>query len=309
MITARDGVRVLYHILNPANVGDKKKKVMVFCSGLGVHGFHAFTPIIHYYGNRFIYITWDYRGLFGSSMPSNPRHLAIPEHSKDLYEVLQSLSIDKVDVIVGHSMGVQVALEVALLYPDVPRSLVLINGTHGKSLHTGGQPIFRVPFVGDLIYAGMTFWVQRPHVIEKNIKQVRAIAMSIARIYGYFFGNKYLKEILGSGYMEDFVRSYLYEAKADEIQAFFKTFLELDAHSVYHLLSYIEQPTLVISGLLDFMIPAYCGSEIAAQLPRGKFVLDFWSAHLTLLENPRLVVESTAHFLDEHKVLRKEKRK
>ncbi|KNC75622.1 hypothetical protein SARC_11856 [Sphaeroforma arctica JP610] len=307
-ISIRDGVTILYHVLAPNDPKLRNKKVMLFCSGLGVHGFHAFTPLIHFYGPEWTYIAWDYRGLFGSSVPENPRHLAIHEHSKDAKEILQHMGIGKVDVCVAHSMGVQVALEFALLYPEVPRSLVMINGTHGKAFHTGGQPFFRLPLMGDIVYHLMTFWVQRPHYIEMYIKQIRYIALSLARIYGYLFGNKYLKEIMGSHYMEDFVQCYLYDANAGTIQAFFRTFLELDAHSVYHLLSEVKQPTLVISGLLDVMIPAYCGSEMAAQIPTSKFVLDWWSAHLTLLENPWLVVASTAKFLDQHNIAHETRR-
>jgi hypothetical protein len=38
---------------------------------------------------------------------------------------------------------------------------------------------------------------------------------------------------------------------------YLRLFQELNAHSVYHLLRHIEQPTLVVSGLLDVLTPAY----------------------------------------------------
>ena len=54
-------------------------------------------------------------------------------------------------VVVGHSMGVQVALELCLLRPEQVGSLVLLNGTSGHALRTGLQPIVALPWVGDLL--------------------------------------------------------------------------------------------------------------------------------------------------------------
>jgi pimeloyl-ACP methyl ester carboxylesterase len=41
--------------------------------------------------------------------------------------------------MVGHSMGTAVAMELCLLAPAAVRSLVLLNGLHGKVFHTAFQ--------------------------------------------------------------------------------------------------------------------------------------------------------------------------
>jgi len=53
--------------------------------------------------------------------------------------------------VLGHSMGVQVALEFCLLYPDCCNSLALFNGTSGHALHSGLQPTLQVPYLGDVL--------------------------------------------------------------------------------------------------------------------------------------------------------------
>jgi len=60
-------------------------------------------------------------GFFGSSLEKssarghrNLRYLSIGDHAHDAMEVLQSYGYDHADVVVGHSMGVAVALEFSL---------------------------------------------------------------------------------------------------------------------------------------------------------------------------------------------------
>ena len=50
-------------------------------------------------------MTWDYRGLFGTTVPQYPRQLSISEHAKDAMEVLSAAGFDKADVMIGHRHG------------------------------------------------------------------------------------------------------------------------------------------------------------------------------------------------------------
>ena len=106
-------------------------------------------PILRQYGDEYCYVTWDYRGLFSSALPNQPRLLSVPAHARDGMEVLRAAGFDHADVVVGHSMGVPVALEMALLFPEAVGSLVLMNGFHGQCFQTAFQPLVRIPFMGD----------------------------------------------------------------------------------------------------------------------------------------------------------------
>lgn len=112
---------------------------MVFANGLGVRSsFTPIVPLIHRYENEgWTFITWDYRGLFENSQPKRLRRLAIPEHAEDLAEILRAEGIEQVDLLCGFSMGVQVSLETAALYPELIERLVLLNGTHGQVFNSG----------------------------------------------------------------------------------------------------------------------------------------------------------------------------
>ncbi len=81
-----------------------------------------------------------------------------------------------------------------------------------------------------------------------------------SRIYSFFFGSPLMRSILGPDYLADFMESYLgdmCQTSAQHTLNYLRLFQELNAHSVYHLLPHIEQPTLVVSGLLDVLTPAY----------------------------------------------------
>ena len=98
-------------------------------------------------------MTWDYRGFFGSDAPNRLRRCSIRDHAEDAVEVLALACGPNAvaEAVVGHSMGVQVALEFCLLRPELVGSLVLLNGTSGHALRTGLQPIVALPWVGELL--------------------------------------------------------------------------------------------------------------------------------------------------------------
>lgn len=80
---------------------------------------------------------------------------------------------------------------------------------------------------------------------------------------------------------------------------YLRTFIELHAHSIFHALRSIEQPTLIISGFLDYLTPAYNSFEMASKMPNAQHVCHFCATHFALIEFPDEVVEDMAAFLEE----------
>src|SRR6478735_12238426 len=107
---------------------------IVMANGLG-GPLSAYKHQIQHLRSRFRIISWDYRGLYGSSLPSGAHpDLSIEAHVRDLLSVLEALGEKRV-AVVGWSMGVQVALDLYATHPDLVSHLVLINGTFGRPLH------------------------------------------------------------------------------------------------------------------------------------------------------------------------------
>ena len=69
--------------------------------------------------------------------------------------------------------------------------------------------------------------------------------------------------------------------------AYLRMFQELDAHSVYHHLREIPHPTLLISGSLDPLTPAYQSREMLRKMPNARQVRFPLGTHFVLLEYPQ----------------------
>lgn len=80
-------------------------------------------------------VHWHYRGHGRSPLPPPGLAPSIPQFAEDLAAVLEAARV-KSAVVVGHSMGVQLALEFHRLHPDRVRALVLVSGSPGHPLDT-----------------------------------------------------------------------------------------------------------------------------------------------------------------------------
>jgi pimeloyl-ACP methyl ester carboxylesterase len=80
-------------------------------------------------------VWFDYRGHHNSQVPTDLSTITIERFADDLKRLFDHLRIDRA-TLVGHSMGVSVALEFAHRNPDRVKSLVLSNGAAQRPLET-----------------------------------------------------------------------------------------------------------------------------------------------------------------------------
>jgi len=76
-------------------------------------------------------VTMDHRGHGSSDAPSSSDAYSISTFARDVYSLLGYLGIKRC-CLVGHSMGGFTALQLALDYPDVISSLVLVDTSSGE---------------------------------------------------------------------------------------------------------------------------------------------------------------------------------
>ena len=248
-LTTRDGVAIRCYIARPSSAAsvDKPHRVVLLCQPLGqcvqTCGLDPFTPVILGLGaETCTYITWDYRGFFGSDAPNRLRRCSIRDHAEDAVEVLALACGPNAvaEAVVGHSMGVQVALEFCLLRPELVGSLVLLNGTSGHALRTGLQPIVALPWVGELLSTLISRVLahEQETWLEALWLSFQPINAVVFPLYARLFGSPVLRRLLGRDYIFTFWNSYLGGICSNRrtMRAFFRGFQELDAHSVDHLL-------------------------------------------------------------------------
>lgn len=195
-----------------------------------------------------------------------------------------------------------------LIYPERIDSLVLLNGAHGKVFSTAFQPLFRIPLVSDVAYTLVEALLEKPHYVTNARRIMAPILAVFLPIWCRLFGSTLLKGLFGADYLNRFADEYLGGVcKTDKtLRNFLRLFQELDSHSARHLLTTIEHPTLIITGLWDVLTPAYHGSEMCRRMKNARHVNDIWSSHATLMEHPELVIhELDAFFRSRRRLCRR----
>ncbi|ONI83307.1 alpha/beta hydrolase [Saccharothrix sp. ALI-22-I] len=76
--------------------------------------------------------SWYHRGTMESDRPADPRRIELDDHVADALAVLDDGEVERC-VVMGWSMGVTVAAELALRYPDRVSGLMLVAGAPGDT--------------------------------------------------------------------------------------------------------------------------------------------------------------------------------
>ena len=271
---------------------DAAAPVILLANGLGGR-IYAWEHLLRRFEASHRILTWDYRGLFGSTRPSRPRGLAIGEHARDAVALLDHEQVERA-TLVGWSMGVQVSLETALAFPDRVRALGLLNGTYGQVFQTGMQPVCRVPGIPGILH-GIVERLTRGSAVGTALAQAAARSELHLRLASVFLRLWKNDRRLGELY-----RQYVDDVFGDSFVDYLRLFQELDAHSVYHHLPDVPQPTLVISGGMDWLTPAKDSFKIARRIPRAEHLHFPLGSHFAVIEYPEKVLSRLEQFLLVH---------
>jgi pimeloyl-ACP methyl ester carboxylesterase len=280
--TARDGTSIYYEVVGR---GDR---TILLANGLGGR-LYAWSHLIEDLWRDFRIITWDYRGLFESESPAR-RRLSVVHHADDAEAILEAERATRA-VLCGWSMGVQVSLELAGSSPATTAGLVLINGTYGHALSTSFQPFVSVPFLPKRVHSLLEWLQARPELTHELARLVRLAELPTAAAFGLTAGPKVLRH-------RRLIRQYFDDVLGPSFGNYLRLFQELDAHSAYHLLPMIKAPTLIVSGMLDPLTPAFQSREMARRMPNARYLPLKRAGHFVLMERPEVIVPAVRRFLD-----------
>jgi pimeloyl-ACP methyl ester carboxylesterase len=103
---------------------------VLLCNGLGAP--EAAWPGLVARSSGYRVLSWSYRGLTGSARPADPARVRVEDHADDARAVLDAFDVPAATVI-GWSLGVNVAFELALEQSSRVRSLLAVAGVPGGS--------------------------------------------------------------------------------------------------------------------------------------------------------------------------------
>lgn len=219
-------------------------------------------------------ILFNGRGIASSS--GTPRN-RIEDMADDIALVIRALELKQVDLL-GFSIGGFQVQEVALRHPELARKLLLLGtGVRGGNpkMHAdvpkiAGNP---VPTVDDFLFlffgrseaarqAGLAFW-QRRH---QRADQDPPSSLAVAQAQG--------------------------EAHAAYLQP-------LSGDNPYAFLQAIQQPTLVLNGVEDIMIPSINSWHLVQNIPHAQLLIYPDAGHAAQFQQPERFLQHAIQFLAE----------
>ncbi len=270
-VQSRDGTRIACYSSRPAALGDR---CVVLANGLGGPR-QAWKPLIDYLGDRYRFLTWDYRGLYGSSRPARADGFAIARHVDDLEALLAAEGVARA-ALVGWSMGVQVCLEASHRRPELAPAMVLLNGTFGRPLDTA------VPRGWERLIPGALELAQAhagalEQVVRKLSRQPEFVGL--------------LKRV---GAMAETVDEAEFATVVDtfgtlDVDAFVHNLRALAAHDASRILPQLSVPALVIAGDKDKLTHRGLSQQMVRRIPRAELLVVRGGTHYTAVEFPELV--------------------
>ncbi|MGY1821031.1 alpha/beta fold hydrolase [Geodermatophilus sp. SYSU D00079] len=103
---------------------------VLVCNGLGASP-AAWADVLAP-GSGFRVVGWDHRGLGGSERPADAARVRVEDHLADARAVLDAFDLPPA-LVVGWSLGVNVAFELALAEPQRVRGVLAVAGVPGGS--------------------------------------------------------------------------------------------------------------------------------------------------------------------------------
>lgn len=269
--------------------GPESRKGAVF-----VHGSALRTDLWHYQlpglgDHRLVF--YDLRG-HGVSREKGSSRFSINQLANDLVEVIDEAGLDEV-VVVGHSIGGMIALDLAATRTDLlgarVKGLVLVNTTYRPGVETvaGGAALAHVE---RLLRRPLDILGKRAPTIDKLravVKPSDVLFLTVA--YTGFGPGAPASQV-------DFVYDMLSETPADVIFDLISSYRDFD---VTEVLGDVTVPALVIGGSNDRITIPAASEYLAEHLPKAELKMFDRCGHMPMLERHREFNAIVSSFLDD----------
>jgi len=288
--TTSDGTSIAYTV-----VGDGPKTPILFVNGWTCSDAYwvAIGPSMVDAGHPTIFM--DTRGHGESGLPRDPGFLArnirkedvsTERLARDVLEVMDAIGLDRV-ALSGHSLGVQIIVEVCRLAPDRVAALMPVAGTFENPVKTFADiGIFdRIYPVADILLGLFPFAFLKPFNKpianpDTGVKMVRLIRVA---------GPKVTPERLAP---------HLKQIVELDFSVLFKMMGEQRKHQSADFLPKIKAPTLILAGRKDLFTPPSVQQKMADLVPDSEIVWFSEGGHMLPIEEPEGIAAAMRDFMD-----------
>jgi pimeloyl-ACP methyl ester carboxylesterase len=217
-------------------------------------------------------IRFDNRGMGRSSAPDSP--YSILDMAHDTAALLEHLGIDQVHVA-GHSMGGQIAQELALTYPQTVKSLILL-----ASLAKGDERFHSI----------IQSWGDLAQKVDMTLFQ--------QLIFPWMFSDNFyaMPEMI-----EQLIEWAVYYPFAPQVHSIYHQSRAILDGDTTNRLHNILCPTFVLAGKQDILTPVKFSQQLAAGIPGAKLSFIDGGSHGFIIESPKIVATAILNFLQQLK--------
>jgi pimeloyl-ACP methyl ester carboxylesterase len=279
-VASSDGSPLFYECWgDPERAG---KTPVLLCDGIGCDGY-VWRYLRQDLSDRFG-LHPHYRGHGRTSPPRDPARVTIEDLADDVASVLDDAEVERA-VLIGHSMGVQVALETYRRHADRLAGLVLVCGAPSHPLKT-----FRGSATLEEILPIVQRWIHRvPGVINRVTRTLLPTRLA----YEVASRLEIRRELVEP---RDFM-PYLEGMSRIDSRLFVAMLSAAGQHSAEDLLPEISLPVLVIAGERDGFTPPERSRAMAAAIPGAELLEIPQASHTAPIERPNLVDNTVRDFL------------
>lgn len=282
-VLSDDGTRLRAWTNDPDGVIDGP--TVLLCNGLGTSAWA--WPAFLDPGCDVRVVSWNHRGTGGSDRPDDVERVGIEEFAEDGLSVMDHFGIDRA-VLVGWSMGVNTAFEIALRHPERVSGLFAVAGVPGDTFATMLGPL-RLPRA-----AAKAFAVNMARVLKHGGRLVTPVSTRLP------VGRRAIDVISHSGFMLPVAEPDLARRA---IAAFLETPVEWYFHVALHTsrhrrisLSKVRVPTVFVAGTWDLLAGARAMASAAERMADAVYV-ELSGSHFLQMEHPDRVHDLLREFL------------
>lgn len=266
---------------------DIKKPILVFNYGLVCSNHHWKFQAEYFDQKGYQILIHDYRGHFQSTGNHDVKKITFQQIAQDINELCQYLGIPKA-IMLGHSMGVNVCLQLAKDFPNLVSGMVLISGTFINVKDVMFDTNF-MEFIMPMTQFGMEKY---PEVIKK--------------IWATSGMNPVVRELIhSSGFnrakvSKEFIEIYLNRMGQLGAELFFQLFNEMTKQNITSSLGSMNIPSLVMGGFKDNVIPNHLQRSLASLLPKTETYYYKDGSHVPQADYPAETNERIELFIEKN---------
>ncbi|MBA6329420.1 alpha/beta hydrolase [Colwellia sp. MB02u-6] len=258
------------HLRDEGPISDKEPIVLIHGTSASLHTWDGWVEVLK---EQRRVIRFDLPA-FGLTGPDPQNNYKIEHYAEVVIAVLDKLQINE-SVLAGNSLGGYIAWATAVLHPDRVSKLILVDAS-GYPYESKSMPL--------------AFKLSKNPVTSlllKNVLPKSLVARSVKNVYGN-------PDLVSNELVERYYQLSLREGNRSALKARFEQTLP---GPMAKKIRTIKQPTLVLWGKKDQLIPEKFGVQFSQEIPNSQLIIFDKLGHVPHEEDPQATVSAVIRFL------------